>query len=83
MEHGMTQVIMQAITFAWTEFNRHPDQIPLIPTIYLNNFEFTFIVYNPERFLVWAKQFVTFINLDIKNKDDVGRYLGFFFCGYY
>ena len=79
LEHQISQPIQQAITFAWTEYNRHPKLSPLYPTVYLNNFEFSFIVYNPVTDSLLAPgYFISLVSKKVE-KNDVNRYLGIFF----
>ena len=41
-------VISQSIVFGWTQVNRHPENSPFIPTVFIDNKKFTFSIYNPE-----------------------------------
>ena len=78
LETSISQPIQQAITFAWTEYNRHPDLSPLYPTVFMNNFEFSFIVYNPVTDSLLAPiNFMKLVNCGME-KNDVNRCLGIF-----
>ena len=41
------QVISQAIIFGWTQYNRHKEMSPYIPTILIDGKQFGAFVYNP------------------------------------
>ena len=42
-----SSVIAQTITFGWTQFNRHRDLSPYIPTVFIDAEKFVVHVYNP------------------------------------
>ena len=78
LERSIQQAIQQAITFAWTEYNLHPELSPLYPTVYMNNYEFSFIVYNPVTDSLLAPvDFMRLVNCGME-KTNVDRYLGIF-----
>ena len=42
------QILSQGIVFGWTEFNRHKNYSPYIPSIMIDSRKFMFVLYNPE-----------------------------------
>ena len=42
------QAISQTIVFGWTEYNRHKDLSPFIPSVLIDSEKFLFFIYNPE-----------------------------------
>ena len=45
---GLQQVIAQAITYGWTEYNRHRQLSPYIPSLFIDGTKFGMFVYNPK-----------------------------------
>ena len=70
------QIIAQAITFGWTEFNTHTHLSPFIPSLYLDKKQLGVLVYNPQDdSLMISEKSVLFINEDMENED---KYAGIF-----
>ena len=70
------QVIAQAITFGWTEFNKHSHLSPFIPSLYLDKKQLGVLVYNPQDdSLMISEKSVLFINENMENED---KYAGIF-----
>ena len=60
---GKGQAIGQSIVFGWTEYNRHKELSPYIPSIYINNKEYLFFIYNPELdSLISSTNYIKFLN---------------------
>lgn len=45
---GPEQVIAQAVTYGWTQYNRHPNLTPYVPSIFIDGSKFALFVYNPK-----------------------------------
>ena len=70
------QVIAQAITLGWTEFNTHTHLSPFIPSLFLDKKQFGFIIYNPiDDSLMISEKSVLFIDEDSNNEN---KYAGIF-----
>ena len=41
-------ILSQAIVFGWTEFNRHKNYSPYIPSILIDSRKYMFVLYNPD-----------------------------------
>ena len=65
--------------FGWTEYNRHPDLSPFIPSLYIDSTKFAFYIYNPPKdYLLKADNSGRFIDEDrVTNPFD--KYPGIFF----
>ena len=70
------QVIAQAITLGWTEFNTHTHLSPFIPSLFLDKNQFGFIIYNPQDdSLMISEKSVLFID---ENSNNENKYAGIF-----
>ena len=45
---GRQQVIAQAITYGWTQYNRHRHLSPYIPSLFIDGTKFGMFMYNPK-----------------------------------
>ena len=58
-------VLAQSIVFGWTEFNRHQNYSPYIPSLLMDKQHFLIIVYNPkEDSLMTSKHTIKFYPFD-------------------
>lgn len=58
---GLYQILSQTIVFGWTEFNRHRNLSPYIPSVFIDDKQFGFAVYNPiTDCLVLGKDYIPF-----------------------
>ena len=73
------QIIAQAITFAFTEFNLHKDQSPFIPSVFIDYQQFSVFIYNPEDDTLMITNTLYFINDDMKAVIPAEKYSGIFF----
>lgn len=74
---GHQQLIAQAITFGWTQYNRHRDSSPYIPTLFIDSTKFGLFVYNP----VFDSLFISetpLLFIADKLKSSVDKYSGIF-----
>ena len=74
------EAISQSIVFGWTEFNRHKDLNPYIPSIYIDQEKFLFFIYNSELdSLISSANYINFfyekISSDLPKAD---KYSGIF-----
>ncbi|XP_060580567.1 uncharacterized protein LOC132737318 [Ruditapes philippinarum] len=65
----LCQIVGQAIVFAWTEYNRHPEKSPLIPTILIRHEDFTFFIYNPKTDELYSPRELTKLRPDENSPD--------------
>ena len=72
------QIIAQAITFAFTEFNIHKDQSPFIPSVFIDYQQFSIFIYNPVDDILMITNTLFFIN-DDKANIPAENYSGIFF----
>ena len=45
---NICHILSQAIVFGWTEFNRHKNYSPYIPSILIDSRKYMFVLYNPD-----------------------------------
>lgn len=74
---GHQQLIAQAITFGWTQYNRHRDSSPYIPTLYIDSTKFGLFVYNPVLDSLFISETPLLFIAD-KLKSSVDKYSGIF-----
>ena len=73
------QVISQTIVFGWTEYNRHEDLSPFIPSILIDSEQFLFFIYNPQTdTLLNSAQYINFFTKHHPSDLPEGRYAGIF-----
>ena len=74
---GLHQVIAQAITYGWTQYNRHRDLSPYIPSLFFDSTKFGLFVYNPKLDNLFVCEYpLMFIAEDTMTPDD--KYSGIF-----
>ena len=61
------QVTSQAITFGWTQYNRHKDLSPYIPTLYIDASKFGLFLYKPEKDSLFVTENPFVFTVDFQN----------------
>ena len=73
------QVISQTIVFAWTEYNRHKDLSPFIPSVLIDSEKFLFFIYSPVHdILLSCEDYIQLFNEKYPRDLSKDRFAGFF-----
>ena len=73
------QTISQAIVFAWTQYNRHKNLSPFIPSVLIDAEKFLFFIYSPAHdILLSCEDYIQLFNKKYPRDLSKDRFAGFF-----